>query len=130
MKRIAKQTFNLFGWIAFVLGVIGAFLPMLPTTPFMLLAAYFFSKGSPRFYNWLVNLKYFGPQIKDWREHGVIGIKAKVLANVVLLALLFGYHYFAQLPMWIKVSVTVIFIGILTFINTRPSIKKTTGSNN
>ncbi|MCB0366936.1 MAG: YbaN family protein [Bdellovibrionaceae bacterium] len=124
MRHITRQTFNFFGWLAFGLGVIGAFLPLVPTTPFMLLAAYFFSKGSPRFYNWLINLKYFGPQIKDWREHGVIGSKAKILANIVLLTLLVGYHYFTQLPMWIKVSVTVVFVGILTFINTRPSKKK------
>lgn len=124
MKRIKKQTFNILGWIAFSLGFIGAFLPMLPTTPFMLLAAYFFSKGSPRFYDWLINLKYFGKHIRDWREYGVIDLKSKILATILLLSVLAAYHLYTDMSLWIKGSIATIFLCILIFINTRPSKKR------
>ncbi|MEZ4605877.1 MAG: YbaN family protein [Deinococcales bacterium] len=50
------------------LGFIGAFLPIMPSTVFLLIAAYFFARSSPRFYNWLLNHPVFGQLIRDWRR--------------------------------------------------------------
>ena len=73
MKKIILLAF---GHLFLVLGIIGAFLPVLPTTPFLLLAAFFYSKSSDKIHNWLMNHKYLGPPLKDWHERGVIGLKA------------------------------------------------------
>ena len=56
------------GWVSVVLGVIGIFLPVLPTTPFLLLAAACFARSSPRFYQWLINHRQLGPWIRDYRS--------------------------------------------------------------
>lgn len=66
---------------AFVaLGIAGALLPVLPTTPFMLLAAACFARASHRFYNWLLNTRAFGPLILEWREHHSIPYRTKLVA--------------------------------------------------
>ena len=60
------------GWISLALGLIGILLPVLPTTPFVILAAFLFSKGSPRLHGWLVSRPYLGRLVLDWERHGVI----------------------------------------------------------
>jgi len=68
------------GWLSVVLGVVGIFLPVLPTTPFLLLAAGCFARSSERFYNWLVNHPKLGPWIRDYLEGNGIPLKGKVYA--------------------------------------------------
>lgn len=68
------------GWLSVVLGVIGIFLPVLPTTPFLLLAAACFMRSSKRFYLWLVNHRHLGPWIVDYLEGQGIPLKGKVYA--------------------------------------------------
>lgn len=76
------------GWISLTLGIAGVALPLLPTTPFLLLAAFCFGKSSPRFHDWLVNHPNFGPGIQNWQERRAISPKAKVAAMIALLAAL------------------------------------------
>jgi hypothetical protein len=68
------------GWLSVALGVIGIFLPVLPTTPFLLLAAACFMRSSKRFYLWLVNHRRLGPWIVDYLEGQGIPLKGKVYA--------------------------------------------------
>ncbi|WXL27306.1 YbaN family protein [Ectopseudomonas mendocina] len=68
------------GWLSVVLGVIGIFLPVLPTTPFLLLAAACFMRSSERFYLWLINHRHLGPWIVDYLEGQGIPLKGKVYA--------------------------------------------------
>ncbi|WP_167471174.1 YbaN family protein [Cupriavidus lacunae] len=68
------------GGISLLLGVIGIFLPVLPTTPFVLLAAACFARGSQRFHEWLLGHPRFGPLVSDWQRHRSIPFKAKCLA--------------------------------------------------
>ena len=68
------------GCVFVALGIAGALLPVLPTTPFMLLAAACFARASTRFYNWLLNTRAFGPLILEWREHRCIPYRTKLLA--------------------------------------------------
>ncbi len=73
-----------------VLGTIGIFLPLLPTTPFLLLAATCYARGSKRFYKWLLNNRWFGNYIKSYREKKRIPVKIKIL-SISFLWITIGY---------------------------------------
>ena len=68
------------GALSLVLGIIGIFLPLLPTTPFILLTAACWAKASPRFHNWLYHHRHFGPIIQNWENNGAVPRKAKFFA--------------------------------------------------
>jgi uncharacterized membrane protein YbaN (DUF454 family) len=70
------------------LGFLGLFLPLLPTTPFLLLAAYCFSRGSAKLHHWLLNHPTMGPVIRDWNERRVIRPRIKVFAAITVVVLL------------------------------------------
>jgi len=72
------------GFVFVGLGGLGVVLPGLPTTPFMLLAAWMFSKSSPRFHAWLWNHRVFGPYVRNWARHRVIPMHAKVVSVAVM----------------------------------------------
>jgi uncharacterized membrane protein YbaN (DUF454 family) len=68
------------GWVMVALGFIGALLPVMPTTIFLIGAAGCFARSSPRFESWLLDHRWFGPSLRNWREHRAIPPKAKLLA--------------------------------------------------
>ncbi|MBK6295222.1 MAG: YbaN family protein [Rhodoferax sp.] len=72
------------GSIALATGVVGIVLPLLPTTPFVLLAAYCFARGSERYEHWLLNHPRFGPMVLDWRANRAVPLRAKQLAWVMM----------------------------------------------
>lgn len=121
MIRTTQQTFLfVLGWISLILGIIGIFLPLLPTTPFVLLAAACFSKSSTRVHQWLLNRPHLGKMVSDWEQKGSISRKAKYLATI-MITLLFSYTLiFVDVNMSIKVIVASTGMGVLTFIWTRP----------
>ena len=108
------------GLISLALAVIGIILPLLPTVPFLLLAAFFFARSSERLHNWLLSHRTFGPFINDWNQSGAIRLKAKRLATLSVVAVL-------GVSILLKASVLVIIIQCVTlslvmlFIWTRPS---------
>lgn len=109
------------GWLCILLGTAGIFLPILPTTPFAILAAWCFSRSSERWHQWLLNHKIFGPTIREWERDGVINIRAKILATTMIV-LLFSYTLvFVNVSLVVKTIVSCIGIGVLLFIWTRPS---------
>ena len=81
---IHKVALNCIGTLALVLGVIGIFLPLLPTTPFLLLAAACYIKASPRAYNWLINHRFLGAYIRDYRAGRGIPLKTKIVTIAIL----------------------------------------------
>ena len=108
------------GWISLALGTLGILLPLLPTTPFVLLAAYCFSKSSHRLHHWLTHQPQLGPMIQDWEQYGSISKRAKVTATVAMV-ILFSITL-AMLTIGIILKVTLIGIagGVLAYIWTRP----------
>lgn len=108
------------GLISVLLGAIGVLLPVLPTTPFMILGAFAFSRSSPALERRLTGSRTFGPMIADWRANGAIAPRAKalavgmmVLAPVITLAL--------GLDGWIIAIQAVCLGGAALFVLTRPS---------
>lgn len=79
-----KFAFNLIGCIAVALGVLGLFLPLLPTTPFLLLASACFARGSTRLHQWLLNNKPLGTYLRDWEAGRGIPLRAKILALAMM----------------------------------------------
>jgi uncharacterized membrane protein YbaN (DUF454 family) len=120
-KAVKKLFFNLSGFIFLSFGVAGVFLPLLPATPFLLLAGFFFSKGSPTFHHWLITHKIFGPPIKDWETKGVIRINNKIFATVMLIISAGVIWTSSTIPLFGKVGFSILATGILTFVWTRPS---------
>ena len=104
------------GWIFFLLGLIGVFVPLLPTTPFIILAAGCFSKSSDRFYNWLLNLPYMGGLLRDWNENRVIGLKPKILATVFISSAVFYVGLFSPVMIYIKGIMLIICLSVLIYI--------------
>ena len=74
------------GLFALALGLLGIVLPLLPTVPFLLLAAFCFSRSSTRLHDWLLDHPIYGSHIKDWRERGAIHLNAKRWATVMMIA--------------------------------------------
>ena len=109
------------GWLLFGLGFVGVFVPVLPTTPFMLLALWCFSRSSDRFHEWLYTHKYFGPPLQSWQEHGVIPLKAKFIAVSFMIASLVYVFVFSSAPVWAQVLMLASMAFGAWFILTKPS---------
>lgn len=73
------------GGLSLLLGIVGIFVPLLPTTPFVLLAAFCFARGSERWERWLLGHPRFGPMVTNWRDHRAVPLRAKQLASVMML---------------------------------------------
>lgn len=84
VNKIKKYTYISIGVLLTIIGIIGAFLPILPTTPFLLAAIYFFSKSSDKLQNWILNHKKFGPPIKQYYYHKKLDKKIKTKAYLLL----------------------------------------------
>ena len=130
IKYISKPILFTLGWLSFLLGLIGAFLPVLPTTPFMILAAYLFSKSSPRMHSWLTSLPYFGNAIIDWENNKVIRPRAKVTAVSVLWIVMLSSITLTHLHMGLKIMLGCIGVCVTTFILTRKSHADDSINNN
>ncbi len=122
--RLTSTVWTACGHTAFALGMIGVVLPIMPTAPFLILAAYCYSKGSPRFETWLLNHALFGPMILDWRDQGAIHPRAKLLSTVVLSTSMAMIVFVFSFTMWVKCALIAIMLCALTFILTRPAPKK------
>lgn len=84
-SKAARATLTTLGFLSLGLGVLGVFLPLLPTTVFVLIAAYCFARSSERFYSALLNSKHFGPVVRNWHLHRCIPSRSKAYAVVLIL---------------------------------------------
>jgi len=107
------------GLAALASGIAGIVLPLVPTTPFVLLAAYCFARSSPRLEAWLLAHPTFGPMIENWRRHGSIDRRAKRLAIALMVAAL-ALSVVMELPLWLLLLQGAVLIVMGAFILTRP----------
>lgn len=111
-----KLMYIIIGSISLVVGIIGIFLPVLPTTPFLLLAASLYFRGSPRLYAWLLSHKRLGPYIRSFREDKAMPLRAKVVS--ILLMWGTGIHCicFVFPFIWLKVVMAAVMIAVTVYI--------------
>ncbi len=107
------------GFLAVGLGVVGVLLPLLPTVPFLLLAAFAFGKSSKRFESWLLNHPRLGPPIHDWRANGAIRRRVKWLATLSIV-LTFALSLALGAPMRVLAIQVVVLSAVMLFIWSRP----------
>ncbi len=112
------------GWLFFVLGIIGILLPVMPTAPFVLLAAACWARSSRRFHFWLINHKYFGKYVRDWEENRAVPLYAKWLATIMMgfsTAMLF-YRLPANM-LWVAWVVAIVCSGVTVYLFRLPNAK-------
>jgi len=109
------------GSLALALGVIGIFLPLLPTTPFLLLAAACYARSSTRFYNWLLGNRFFGAYIRLWRDEGRVPRRAKITA-VALIVVTLGAAIVWFVPLLpVKLLLAAIGLAVIVYLLRLPS---------
>ncbi|CUK13739.1 Inner membrane protein YbaN [Ruegeria denitrificans] len=108
------------GLICVGFAVIGVVLPLLPTVPFLLLAAFFFARSSTRLHTWLITHRTFGPLIVDWQSYGAIRPSAKKAATVSVAAV-FGLSVLLALPAHVLIIQAVVLGAVMVFIWSRPN---------
>ena len=107
------------GVSALGLGALGVVLPLLPTTPFILLAAFAFSKSSDRWHRWLLGHRTFGPLIENWRAHGAINRRSKTASALAMVAVL-GISALLAVPWPVFAVQALVMVAAATFILSRP----------
>ena len=110
------------GWLSIVAGVIGLFLPLVPTVPLLLLAAACFARSSERFHRWLVEHDHLGPLVRDYLQGGGIPLRAKVTAiGMVWVSVPISAFFFVSI-LWVRVMLMVIATGITLYLLSLPSL--------
>lgn len=121
MNVIIKAGLMVIGSVALVLGLVGIFLPVLPTTPFFLLSAACYVRSSDKAYDRLVGSPLVGRYIADYRENGTIPLRMKVIAITMLFSgILFTSIYFTD-STFVRVMLGTVAVSVATFIATRKS---------
>ncbi len=119
MKKVLYLSLGLFFTL---LGIIGAFLPVMPTTVFLIGALFCFTQSSPRLESWLLQHPKYGPSLVAWRKHGAISKKVKCIACCSMLVSFILVCLFASMPIPAYIGIAL-FMGIgAYFVVTRPSM--------
>jgi len=127
LKKPVKILLITLGTFLIGISIVGIFIPVLPTTPLLLLAAALYAKSSRRFYNWLINNRILGRYIKDYREGKGIPLKVKIIA-ISILWITIGYSaIFAIDILWVRILLVLIAVGVTIHIaSMKPKVKDNT----
>ncbi|MFR6707564.1 MAG: YbaN family protein [Bacteroides stercoris] len=106
-----KVLYILFGTLSLALGIIGIFLPLLPTTPFLLLTAALYVRSSPRLYNRLLHHQYLGSYIRNFRENKAIPLRAKIISVSLIWITILNCIFFIVPYWWLKAVLLLIAAG-------------------
>ena len=120
-----KVLFAILGCISLALGIVGIFLPLLPTTPFLLLAAALWVRSSPRLYAWLLSHRCFGEYIRNFRENRAIPLRAKIFSIVLMWAAML-YCIFGILDgrRWAQLALLAVAVGVTWHILSFATLRK------
>lgn len=116
-NRLLRWTLFSLGWLSVSLGVLGIFLPLLPTTPFMLLAAGCFARSSERFYCWITSHPKYGPMIADYLAGKGLPMRAKYLAvSLLWLSILFGVYWVDFVWAKLAMLLTAVAVAVTAYL--------------
>ena len=116
LRRPIKVLLISLGTFFIGVAIVGIFVPILPTTPFLLISSALYAKSSKKFYNWLINNKIFGKYIKNYREGKGISLKLKIIATALLWITIGCSAIFALDILWARVLLVIIAILVTTHI--------------
>ena len=116
--------FLFIGILSLVLGVIGIFLPVLPTTPFLLLSATLFLRSSQKLYDWLLSHPYLGEYIRNFKEHTAIPLRVKVVSVCLVWITLLYCALFVAREWWMSAMFIAIALGVSIHILHYKTLKK------
>lgn len=118
-----RYVYIVFGCLFTALGIVGAFLPLLPTTPFLLVAAALFLRSSPKLYAWLLNQKLLGPYIRNFMENKAIPLHAKIISiSLMWITMLYCIVHLVQVA-WAKILLAVIAVAVTIYILSFKTLK-------
>ena len=108
------------GWLCVGLGFVGVFVPGIPTTIFLIIALWAFTKSSEKLRQWLLNHKRFGPILNNWQEHKVVPRRAKILM-VVLMSLAVILFYYSSQSLILTIGLIIILVSVAIYVISLPS---------
>ena len=117
MKRIILISL---GWLCVGLGFVGVFVPGIPTTIFLIIALWAFTKSSEKLRHWLLNHKRFGPILNNWQEHKVVPRRAKILM-VVLMSVAVILFYYSLQSLILTIGLIIILVSVAIYVISLPS---------
>lgn len=127
-KRAAGLLLKIMGTAFLIIGGVGIVLPLLPTTPFLLLAAVCYARSSERWYRWLLTNRWFGSYIRNWHEGRGIPMKTKIL-SILFLILTIGYSAAVVVPFFIgKVALIIVAVCVSVHILSIPTLEPDAGA--
>lgn len=122
---VVKTLFVVLGALSLLLGLVGIFVPLLPTTPFLLLAAALWVRSSPRLYAWLLAHRRLGPYIRNFRENRAIPLRAKILSVMLLWAtLLYCIFFVVEEWWWAQLALLAVAVGVTWHILSFATLRK------
>lgn len=112
------------GWACVGLGFIGIIMPIFPTTPFLLVAVWAFSKSSPEMADRIRNHPVAGRFVRDWQDEGVIPVPAKLIALAMMTVMLAYLQFWSDMPGWAVIVAAAVMAGAAGYILSRPSKRR------
>ena len=127
---LVRYTLQGIAFLSLGLGIAGIFLPLLPATPFLLLASACYARSSARFYNYLMNHARLGPPLRRWKEQRAIAREHKIAALALMAITMIPTILFLVPVLAVKILLVVIGLTVATFIATRPDLKENARRSN
>lgn len=119
-RRLAMLVWRGVAVLAMGLGLLGVVLPVMPTVPFLIVAAWAASKGWPAFEIWLLEHRLFGPPIVQWRERGAVPRRAKWVSTLMMACSGIGMQFFSAIPLWLRIAVPATMLAVAVWLWLRP----------
>jgi uncharacterized membrane protein YbaN (DUF454 family) len=121
LKQAVRAAWLAAGFVSLGIGMAGVVMPVLPTTPFILLAAACFARSSDRFHDWLLNHRTFGPLVREWRQYRSIPHRTKLLAIAMMAATLTVSVVFFVPKGWLQVALAIFGVLLAAWLYNVPS---------